>query len=165
MKRKGVLPKIPKCSDAAACSEWKLEGRMLEAAYGFVVVAGLCIAHIHVQFLQADVALQHSELQKQHRKLLREEQQHVLRYEALCDPSRLADVARVADLTEIDVRAQRVAMVPAELREKYLAPTTAAYPQAMLADSGPSLSGLSGKLISLLDTGSAFAATLPDTKF
>jgi len=135
---------------------------MLEAAYVFVVVGCLCIAHIHVQFLKADVALQQSELQKQHRMLLREEQKHVLRYEALCDPARLAEAARVADLTQIDVRAQRVAMVPSQLREKYMAPTAAAYPQATLAEAGPSLTGLSGKLISLLDTGSAFAASFPE---
>ena len=162
MKRKVVLPKISKCPDAASWSLWRLEGRMLEFAYGFIVVGVLALAHIHLQFMQADVALQHSELQKTYRILRHEEQKQVLNYEAMCDPARLAAVAKAADLRAIDVRSQRVALVSAQVRDKYQVPVAAIYPQPVLNTSVASAEGLTGLLLGFLDGGSAYAASDSD---
>jgi len=163
MTRRASLPKITGCEEPAPQGEVFTEPRMIRAIFVFAVVAALCIAHIHLQFVHTDMKLQHFELQKKLTVLRQEEDRLERENEALCGRQRLAVVAQRERMQSIDVRRQVVAVVPRSLREKYAAPVPGAtLPQmdSLLAAAKPASGKLAEKLVALVDAAPAHAAGL-----
>src|SRR5689334_5383132 len=112
MTRKATLPKITECIDPMPRASSLAQGQMLEALFAFALIGALALAHVHLQFMRTDAQMQHRALQIRVADLKQEEVRLVRQNEGLCDRQRLAAVAASEHMKEVDVRSQRVAVVP-----------------------------------------------------
>lgn len=135
---------------------------MLRAAYPFVILCILALAHVHLQFGRIDMLMQQSQLQGQHRLLLREES--VLKHQlaAMSNMDHLKDVARrKLNMQELkNPTSNLLATIPASLQQKYTAPLEPNQADIRMAelDDQRQRGGLRAAFMSLVDGGRAVAS-------
>jgi cell division protein FtsL len=135
---------------------------MLRASYPFLVICALALAHIHLQFVRIDMLMQQSQLQGQHRQLLREE--NVLKHKlaSMGNMDALKDVARKKlNMHELENPTKDLlAKIPASVQAKYFAPLEPDSADVLIAkmENDRQRSGIRAALMSLIDGGRAVAS-------
>lgn len=162
MTRRAPLPKITECVEKQETIDRMSKTRMLRAAYPFLVIGALALAHIHLQFVRIDMLMQQSQLQNQHRQLIREE--NVLKHKlaAMGDMDMLRDIARKKlNMQELEnPNRDLLATIPVSVVTKYSAPIAPNHADIMVAELEQERrhGGLRAALMSLIDGGRAVAS-------
>jgi cell division protein FtsL len=120
MGKKAHLPQMTDCFAPVPRTVSLSESKMVQAVFICVVLAGLALAHVHLQFVTRDLRMQHRKVQEKHQALMQQQSRLQHDIEAECDSSKLRAFGRDADMIEPDMRVQAVAAVPSKLVDKYL---------------------------------------------
>jgi hypothetical protein len=158
------LPKITECMDNNAAPEGGVgRTQLVRACLPFMVVGALCLAHIHLQFVRADMLMQTSQLQSQQRVLQRqlafaERQVQAVDFEQLRMRGK-----RDLQMEEVqNPTTDLLAMIPAEVQRKYQQPLREDSGDVMVAQMRSERNrpepGLKETLLSLLESGRAVAS-------
>lgn len=135
---------------------------MLRAAYPFMVICILALAHVHIQFARIDMLMQQGQLQGQQRLLMREES--VLKHKLAAmggDTASMKNKARRLNMQELrNPTKDVIAKIPASVQAKYLAPLQPSDADVMIAElkNERQRGSLRAALMSLIDGGRAVAS-------
>lgn len=162
MTRRAPLPKITECVETTKASDGLGRTRLALAIYPFLLICGLCLAHVHLQFVRTDMLVQQGQLQGQQRLLLRKQAAMEGAKENLCDVNNLKVVARQElnmverDYTNKDI----LATIPQAVQVKYSQPLSPLEGDVMVAElrNDRESSRLKNALLSLLEGGNAVAS-------
>ncbi len=134
---------------------------MMRAAYPFLVLCVLGLAHVHLQFARIDMLMQQSQLQVKHRQLLREENSLKARLATMGNLEDLKVVARRhLNMQEVENPTKELLVeIPATLQAKYSAPIEPEQTDVLVAQmKSERQQGLRAALMSLIDGGRAVAS-------
>lgn len=164
MTRRAPLPKITECVEKQNRTEWISASTLLQAAYPFLIICALCLAHIHLEFQRTDMKMQQSRLQVQQRQLVREEGTLHRQNEELCDPELLEIHAR-RDLGMEKLqnpKKELVVTISRDVQEKYSKPGTPDERAVAMAQMKQDRTErrIQNRVLAFLDVNSANAANL-----
>ena len=166
MTRRAPLPMITECVEKQKKKKGVTRTQLLRAAYPFLVICALCLAHVHLQFARVDLLMQQSQLQVQRNVLIRQEQALTRQNEAMCDLEALKIRAiRDMNMQQVEVQTADVfARIPADIKEKYSKPLMPKKADMMVANlrNERQQAGLQEVILSLFDSGRAVAAPSSD---